>query len=77
MQSLILIRLATWCLRRAVKTAPDGAAIILAVSHGPDHWSHLWHAGAPSQALEAAGEARHQAWHADRRGAPAKGIRAR
>lgn len=75
MRSLILIRLATWCLRRAVATAPDGAAIILAVSHGPDHWSHLWHAGTPSHALEAAGEARYQAWHADRRGAPARSLR--
>lgn len=70
--SLLLIRLASWCLQRAVTTAPEGASVVLAVAHGSGHWSHLWHAGTPSQALEAAGEARHQAWHAERRGSPAK-----
>jgi len=66
--SLLLIRLATWSLDLATRTAPDGSAVILAVAHGDGHWSRLWHVGTPAQALEVAGEARHQAWHAERRG---------
>lgn len=65
--SLLLIRLASWCLQRAVTTSPEGAAVVLAVAHGSGHWSHLWHAGKASQIIEVAGEARHQAWHAERR----------
>lgn len=65
--SLLLIRLASWCLQRAVTAAPEGAAVVLAVAHGSGRWSHLWHAGTASQALDVAVEARHQAWHAEGR----------
>lgn len=32
--SLLLLLLARWCVSLAVRSAPDGAAVILAVSHG-------------------------------------------
>lgn len=65
--SLLLLLLARWCVSLAVRTAPEGAAVIVAVSHGDSAWSRLLHRGTPEQASQVAIEARRQASAADRR----------
>lgn len=65
--SLLLLLLARWCISLAVRSAPDGAAVILAVSHGGGAWSLLLHRGTPEQATQVAIEARRQAGIAEER----------
>ena len=65
--SLLMLLLARWCVSLAVLLAPDGAAVILAISHGDSGWSRLQSRCTPEQAARVAREARIQAAAADRR----------